>query len=114
MDLLNQVISNYPSVDDVQEGARVNKVWQSLKFKEIVYSVSARDSQSFLVIENFKQKENGIISLYIPITELQQLLIFSYLCFLCYSLLHQVFLLLVMDYFKANLRHIILLVSITV
>ena len=63
MDLLNQIISNYPNLEDVQEGARGNKFWQSLKFIEILYFISARSSQNFLVIENFEQKQNLDITL---------------------------------------------------
>ena len=61
--LLSQVISNYTNLiwgnygEDMQEVVRVNKFWWSLKFIKIVYFISARGSQNFLVIENFKQKQ---------------------------------------------------------
>lgn len=83
-----------------------------------MYFILARGSEKkMLVTENFEQKqkeENSVINLNIPITRFQQLSVLSF-CFHHHFLLHQVFLLLVLEYFKANHRYyIILLVSTSV
>lgn len=82
-----------------------------------MYFILARGSEKkMLVTENFEQKqkeENSVINLNIPITRFQQLSVLSF-CF-HYHFLLQVFLLLVLEYFKANHRYyIILLVSTSV
>lgn len=73
MEFLNQVISNHPHLGDGQLGARINKFWQSLKFIQIVFSTSAKESQNFQLQKTSNKKQYIIINLCIPITHLQQL-----------------------------------------